>query len=64
MSLDTTGSDKEIEPHTMRVSGTAIVAKTPGQTSAHLLRVQDIGLDSQLNVLFATQWEELVFVPM
>lgn len=64
VSLDTTGSDKEVEPHTMRVSGTAIVAKAPGQTSAQLLRVQDIGLDSQLNILFATQWDELVFVPL
>lgn len=64
VSLDTTGSEKEVEPHTMRVSGTAIIAKAPGQSSARLLRVENIGLDSQLNILFATQWDQLVFIPL
>ncbi|XP_014278435.1 uncharacterized protein [Halyomorpha halys] len=64
VSLDTTGSEKEVEPHTMRVSGTAILAKAPGQSRAKLLRVENIGLDSQLNILFATQWDKLVFIPL
>jgi len=58
-----TGSEKRLEPHVMRVSGTAIVSKRPAQSEAEVLRVENIGLDSHLNILFNTQWEQLVFLP-
>lgn len=50
--------------HTMRVSGTAVMARGPKQTSAKLLRVDNIGLDSQLNLLFVIQQAELTFHPV
>ncbi|XP_063239418.1 uncharacterized protein LOC134540543 [Bacillus rossius redtenbacheri] len=48
----------------MRVSGTAVAERGPGQPCAVLRRVQDIGLDSQLNVLFLARQAELVFLPL
>ncbi|KAL1138191.1 hypothetical protein AAG570_009883, partial [Ranatra chinensis] len=65
VTMDTTGAGgKFLEPHDMRVSGTAIVAKNKFQTEAEIIRLENIGLDSQLNVLFFTQLNELVFYPL
>lgn len=50
--------------HRMRVAGTAILVKHPRATSAKLLRVENIGLDSLLNLLFTSQESLLVFYPM
>ncbi|KAL1462818.1 hypothetical protein WDU94_014625 [Cyamophila willieti] len=50
--------------HRMRVAGTAILVKPPRATAAKLLRVENIGLDSLLNLLFICQESRLVFVPM
>lgn len=51
------------DSHTMRVSGTAVLFKPWSKLEAKLLRIDDIGLESQLNVLF-TQADELVFFPL
>lgn len=56
--------DETPEPHIMRISGTAVVAKGPKDDEAKILRIDNIGLDSQLNILFSTQWDELVFSPV
>ncbi|XP_069683620.1 uncharacterized protein [Periplaneta americana] len=63
ITLDTNES-KEPEPHVMRVSGTAIVSRGPHQTAAQLKRIENIGLASQLNMLFVTQQAKLVFHPL
>lgn len=49
--------------HRMRVAGTAILVKAPRNTSAKLLRVENIGLDSLLNLLFMREESLLVFYP-
>lgn len=50
--------------HVMRVSGTAVLEKKSNQSTASLLRIDNIGLDSQLNLLFVTQHSHLVFYPV
>lgn len=56
--------DESPEPHIMRISGTAVVGKKPAESEAKILRIENIGLDSQLNILFSTQWDELIFSPV
>ncbi|KAK9506370.1 hypothetical protein O3M35_008322 [Rhynocoris fuscipes] len=56
--------DKSSEPVLMRISGTALVMKSPKNPEAQVLKIENIGLDSQLNILFSTQWDQLVFVPV
>uniref|UniRef100_A0A0A9YBD2 Exoglucanase A n=3 Tax=Lygus hesperus TaxID=30085 RepID=A0A0A9YBD2_LYGHE len=56
--------DETPEPHIMHISGTAVVAKGPTDAEAKILRIENIGLDSQLNILFSTQWDQLVFSPV
>ncbi|KAI5710592.1 hypothetical protein M8J76_015003 [Diaphorina citri] len=59
------GKQLKIEDiHRMRVAGTAILVKPPRAASAKLLRVENIGLDSLLNLLFLNQQSLLVFYPM
>ncbi|XP_071449412.1 uncharacterized protein [Hetaerina americana] len=48
----------------MRVSGHAIVQKKVGARVAELLRIEDVGLDSQLNLLFVNQQTDVVFCPI
>lgn len=65
--MDTTGAGpktKLLHPQVMRVSGTAVVIREPKQAIAKLVRVENIGLDSQLNMLFVNQEAELVFHPI
>lgn len=50
--------------HRMRVAGTAILVKLPRTNRAKLLRIENIGLDSLLNLLFINQNSLLVFYPM
>lgn len=50
--------------HNMRVSGTAVLSKGPRESSARLLRVENIGLASQLNLLFVIQQAQLTFHPV
>ncbi|CAH0715506.1 unnamed protein product, partial [Brenthis ino] len=65
VKLATTGGGSvDSEVHLMKVSGTAVVRKEPGQTTAKLLKVFNVGLDSQLNLLFAHSQTELTFHPM
>ncbi|XP_044269859.1 uncharacterized protein LOC123014691 [Tribolium madens] len=47
----------------MRVYGLAVVRKEPNRNEAHVIRVENVGLDSQLNVLFAQTHTELTFYP-
>jgi hypothetical protein len=48
----------------MRVSGHAIVQKKVGARVAELLRIENVGLDSQLNLLFVNQQTDVVFCPI
>lgn len=48
----------------MRVSGTAVVRRDPGQNEAKLIKVENVGLASQLNVLFVIQEAHLEFHPI
>jgi hypothetical protein len=62
--FDTTNETRKPDPQVMRVSGTAVVSRGPKQAVAKLLRIENIGLSSQLNVLFVTQQAKLVFIPL
>jgi len=66
VTMDTTraGVPSSWDTHTMRVSGTAVVSRAPRSTRANVLRVENIGLDSQLNLLFVIQEAELTFHPV
>lgn len=47
----------------MRVSGLAVVRKEPRASEAQVIRVENVGLDSQLLILFTQTQTELIFVP-
>ncbi|XP_047991084.1 uncharacterized protein LOC125230106 isoform X1 [Leguminivora glycinivorella] len=65
VKLATTGGGSvDSEVHLMKVSGVALVRKEPGQAVANLVKVYNVGLDSQLNLLFAHSQTELTFHPM
>jgi hypothetical protein len=59
----TGGASTENEEHLMRVSGLAVVRKEPKTSEAHVVRVENIGFDSQLLILFARTYPDLTFVP-
>ncbi|XP_047511849.1 uncharacterized protein LOC125054161 isoform X1 [Pieris napi] len=60
----TGGGSADSEVHLMKVSGVALVRKDPGQNVAKLVKVFNVGLDSQLNLLFAHSQTELTFHPL
>ncbi|KAL0838791.1 hypothetical protein ABMA28_016834 [Loxostege sticticalis] len=65
VKLATTGGGSvDSEVHLMKVSGVALVRKEPGQSTAKLVKVFNVGLDSQLNLLFAHSQTELTFHPL
>ncbi|XP_072949289.1 uncharacterized protein [Epargyreus clarus] len=65
VKLATTGGGSvDSEVHLMKVSGVALVRKEPGQAEAKLVKVFNVGLDSQLNLLFAHSQTELTFHPL
>ncbi|XP_023946395.1 uncharacterized protein LOC112051828 isoform X1 [Bicyclus anynana] len=65
VKLATTGGGSvDSEVHLMKVSGTALVRKEPDQAAAKLVKVFNVGLDSQLNLLFAHSQTELTFHPL
>lgn len=65
VKLATTGGGSvDSEVHLMKVSGVALVRKEPGQAIAKLVKVFNVGLDSQLNLLFAHSQTELTFHPL
>lgn len=65
VKLATTGGGSvDSEVHLMKVSGVALVRKEPGQAVAKLVKVFNVGLDSQLNLLFAHSQTELTFHPL
>ncbi|XP_019872693.1 uncharacterized protein LOC109600939 isoform X2 [Aethina tumida] len=59
----TGGASTENDEHLMRVCGLAVVRKEPKASEARVVRVENVGIDSQLNVLFAQTHTELVFEP-
>lgn len=65
VKLATTGGGSvDLEVHLMKVSGVALVRKEPGENVAKLVKVYNVGLDSQLNLLFAHSQTELTFHPL
>ncbi|GJQ65184.1 hypothetical protein Trydic_g14983, partial [Trypoxylus dichotomus] len=48
----------------MRVCGVAVVRKDPSSNEAKITRVENVGLDSHLNLLFARTQTELTFLPL
>ncbi|KAK4872871.1 hypothetical protein RN001_014900 [Aquatica leii] len=60
----TGGKSSEKDEYLMRVYGLAVVRKDPNSAKARVLRVENVGLDSQLNILFAGTHTELVFHPL
>ncbi|KAF7272533.1 hypothetical protein GWI33_014693 [Rhynchophorus ferrugineus] len=57
------GGSSEEDSYLMRVSGVAIVRKDPKSNIARVVEVFNIGLDSQLNILFAQTHMEIKFIP-
>ncbi|XP_030756595.1 uncharacterized protein LOC115882563 [Sitophilus oryzae] len=57
------GGSSEEDCYLMRVSGVAIVRKQPKTNVARVREVYNIGLDSQLNILFAQTHTEIKFIP-
>lgn len=65
MRLATTGGGAvDNEDHLMRVYGLAVVRKDPGQNEAKIIQLENVGLDSQLYLLFAHTHTELKFRPL
>lgn len=65
VKLATTGGGSvDSEVHLMKVSGVALVRKEPGNSVAKLVKVFNVGLDSQLNLLFAHSQTQLSFHPL
>lgn len=64
ITMDTTNETRKAEPQVMRVSGTAVVSRGHAQPTAQLVRIENIGLSSQLNLLFVIQQAKLVFHPL
>jgi hypothetical protein len=62
--MDTTNEMRKPEPQVLRVSGTAVVSRRHAQAAAQLVRIENIGLSSQLNLLFVIQQAKLVFHPL
>uniref|UniRef100_A0A6P7GN29 Uncharacterized protein LOC114344675 n=1 Tax=Diabrotica virgifera virgifera TaxID=50390 RepID=A0A6P7GN29_DIAVI len=59
----TVGASIENDLHLMRISGLAVVRKEPRASEAHVIRVENVGFDSQLALLFTQTYMELTFVP-
>lgn len=61
--IRTGGGTTENDELLVRVSGVAVVRKDPKATEAHIIRIENIGLDSQLSLIFAQTETDLVFIP-
>ncbi|XP_057650884.1 uncharacterized protein LOC130890683 [Diorhabda carinulata] len=59
----TGGASTENEEHLMRVTGLAVVRKEPKASEANVIRIENIGFDSQLLILFARTYPDLTLVP-
>ncbi|CAH1998645.1 unnamed protein product [Acanthoscelides obtectus] len=59
----TGGKTTENDDYLMRVSGLAIVRKEPKSSQSYVVRVENVGFDSQLLLLFAQTHTELTFIP-
>ncbi|GLH03621.1 Protein of unknown function [Gryllus bimaculatus] len=64
VTMDSAHDGKKLDTHTMRVSGTAVVVRHAGSSIANLQRVENVGLDSHLNLLFVSQHSSLEFRPL
>lgn len=57
------GASSELDSHMMRIAGIAIVRKNPNTNLAKVVEVGNIGLDSQLYILFSQMHTEIKFIP-
>lgn len=64
LDADVNQPTEDSHSQAIRVSGTAVVVKTPGASLAKLVRVENIGLNSKINVLFLIEGSKLVFHPV
>ncbi|CAH0385372.1 unnamed protein product [Bemisia tabaci] len=64
LDADVNQPTEDSHSQAIRVSGTAVVVKTPGASLAKLVRVENIGLNSKINVLFLIEGSKLVFYPV
>ena len=55
---------KSVNDEVMRVTGTAVMSKKSKEKKVKLLKIENIGLDSQINLLFIHEDEKLIFVPI
>ncbi|KAF5296063.1 hypothetical protein FQA39_LY12685 [Lamprigera yunnana] len=62
--VGTGGKSCDKDEYLMRVYGLAVVRKDPNRLTARVVKVENVGLDSQLNVLFAGTHTELIFYPL
>lgn len=60
----TGGGTADSEEHFMRVYGLSVVRKEPKSNNSRVMRVDNVALDSQLNLLFANNHAELTFLPV
>lgn len=52
------------EEQLLKVYGLAVVRKEPHANKSRIIRVENVGLDSQLYLLFVRNHTELTFVPI
>lgn len=57
------GGSSEQDSYLMRVSGLAVVRKEPKSNTAKIVKVDNIGLDSPLYILFSQTHTEITFIP-
>ncbi|XP_017784893.1 PREDICTED: uncharacterized protein LOC108568361 isoform X2 [Nicrophorus vespilloides] len=51
------------EEHLVQVYGLAVVRKDPKINDSYVVRVENVGLDSHLNLIFARNHSEVTFIP-
>lgn len=52
------------EEHLMNICGVAVCRKEPKSNDSYVVRVENIGMDSQLKLLFAYNHTDITFVPI
>ncbi|XP_066139468.1 uncharacterized protein [Euwallacea fornicatus] len=58
------GASSEKDSYMMRISGVAVVRKEPKAEAAKVVEIDNIGLDSQLYILFSQMHANIKFIPM
>ncbi|CAG9768047.1 unnamed protein product [Ceutorhynchus assimilis] len=57
------GASSELDSHLMRISGVAVVRKEHKSNHAEVIKVDNIGFDSELYVLFSQMHADIQFIP-